>query len=138
MRKANTVERYKQKLEALQNVELEAQNLRLQLEDTRHLVQSAEENSKGLEMTVRRYRQTLENVEQQNYDLQTVKRQLELDNEALKQRHENANEQNIHNEEVISSLRDRISELEGRISPVGENRDLSSQLKSYGEHHSPL
>ena len=130
IRKANTVDRYKQKLEAMQIVEKEAQELRAQLEDMRQQADRTEEHSQGLEMTIEKYRQTLETIEQQNYELQTVKRQFELENKLLTERSENLVEENAHSANIISSLQEKLSELEARKGSKDENADLQSQLQA--------
>lgn len=130
MRKANTIDRYRQKLEAMQAVEDEAQELRAQYEDLRQQADRAEEHSQGLEMTIEKYRETLETVEKQNYELQTVKRQFELENKLLTERSENLAEETARNLEVISGLQERISELDATKGPKDENADLHSQLQT--------
>ncbi|KAI9788791.1 MAG: hypothetical protein M1816_006572 [Peltula sp. TS41687] len=138
VRKANTVDRYRQKLEAMQVVEQEAQELRTQLEDMRQLADHTEEHSQGLEMTIEKYRQTLETIEQQNYELQTVKRQFELENKLLTERSENLAEENAHNVNVISSLQEKLTDLEARKGIKDEGADLQSQLQTEDDDRSVL
>lgn len=130
MRKANMADRYKQKLEAIQGVEKEAEELRARLEDSRLDVQTMEAEADGLARSIESYRGMLETVEKQNYELQMVKKQLEIDNNTLSQRLDNTREQNFHNAELISSLQDRISELEARAPDNDEMADLESLLQS--------
>lgn len=114
----------------MQIVEKEAQELRAQLEDMRQQADRTEEHSQGLEMTIEKYRQTLETIEQQNYELQTVKRQFELENKLLTERSENLVEENAHSANIISSLQEKLSELEARKGSKDENADLQSQLQA--------
>ena len=132
-KKANTLEKYKQKLAATQNLESENRQLRSEVEDLRQQAQIAAQDrhqSEGLQMTVDQYRQTIAKVEQDYSELQMMKRRLELDNAALTQRMESAAEQQARDLESISDLQDKVRDLEsGTMPTVHENGDLEFEMQ---------
>lgn len=115
-KKANTAERYKQKLEASQNLQKENLGLREELNEVREQLgsaQSARDRVAGLEVAIEEYQRTLPKIEQDRHELQIVKQHLEFDNDALAQRCEAANEQIARDKETIANLTDKLRDVDG-------------------------
>lgn len=135
MRKANTADRYKQKLQASQTLEKENGELREELNEIREQLKSAQSARKlvaGLEVENEEYKRTLPKIEQDRHELQIVKQHLELDNSTLAQRCELAEEQHARDEERIASLGVELRHIEiTRRSETSEVQILDAEL---GEH----
>lgn len=115
-KKANTAERYKQKLEASQNFQKENVGLHEELNEVREQLrsaQSARDRVAGLEVAIEEYQRTLPKIEQDRHELQIVKQHLEFDNDALAQRCEAANEQIARDKETIANLTDKLRDVDG-------------------------
>ncbi|MCJ1265448.1 hypothetical protein MMC22_005326 [Lobaria immixta] len=134
-RKANTAERYKQKLQASQSLEEENSELREELNEVREQLKSAQSARKlvaGLEVENEEYKRTLPKIEQDRHELQIVKQHLELDNSTLARRCELAEEQHARDEERIASLSVELRSIDiSRRSDTSENTGLDAEL---GEH----
>ena len=141
-KKANALDKYKQKLQANQDLEYENRELRSEIEELR-LQSKAEgedrQRAQGLEMTMQQYRKTIEQVEQDYSELQTMKRRLELDNAALTQRWESMTEQQSRDAEVISDLQEKLRELETGAGPrLEDSGNLERELKESGKSKAEL
>lgn len=126
-KKANTIDRYKQKIEANQGLEKEVRDLRSQLEDVRQqapLLETLKSQTTGQEMTIEKYRRTLANVEQDYSEIQTKMRQVELDNSSLMLRVQASQDQQA----VIADLQRKLDELQAGDPPT--NGTLESELAS--------
>lgn len=134
-RKANTAERYKQKLQASQSLEKENSELREELNEVREqlkFAQSARKLVAGLEVENEEYKRTLPKIEQDRHELQIVKQHLELDNSTLARRCELAEEQHARDEERIASLSVELRNIDiSRRSDTSEDKGLDAEL---GEH----
>lgn len=134
-RKANTAERYKQKLQASQSLEEENSELREELNEVREQLKSAQSARKlvaGLEVENEEYKRTLPKIEQDRHELQIVKQHLELDNSTLARRCELAEEQHARDEERIASLSVELRNIDiSRRSDTSEDTGLDAEL---GEH----
>lgn len=134
-RKANTAERYKQKLQASQTLEKENAELREELNEVREQLKSAQLARKlvaGLEVENEEYKRTLPKIEQDRHELQIVKQHLELDNSTLARRCELAEEQHARDEERIASLSVELRNIDiSRRSDASEVKGLDAEL---GEH----
>lgn len=134
-RKANTAERYKQKLQASQTLEKENAELREELNEVREQLKSAQSARKlvaGLEVENEEYKRTLPKIEQDRHELQIVKQHLELDNSTLARRCELAEEQHARDEERIASLSVELRNIDiSRRSDTSEVKGLDAEL---GQH----
>ena len=111
-KKANTVDKYKQKLQASQNLEKENQRLHSELDDLRDSYQNADQSRQqiaGLQLAVEEYKRILPKIEQDRHELQMMKRQLEFDNATLAQRCEAANELHLKDQELMADLMGKTS-----------------------------
>ncbi|KAL1967260.1 hypothetical protein VTN77DRAFT_3306 [Rasamsonia byssochlamydoides] len=115
-RKANAAEKYRQKLQAIQDFEKENQALKNQVKDLQQQLKEADQNQKRAserDVELEEYRRVLPRIEQDRHEIQNLKKQLEFNNHALTERLQSAEEQRERDEALISELRERIRELEG-------------------------
>ncbi|KAG7010177.1 hypothetical protein G7Y79_00001g004490 [Physcia stellaris] len=138
-KKANAAEKYKQKIQAGQDLQKENAGLREELLEVRELYQGAEQDRQqlpGLQRAVEDYKRVLEKVEQEHYELQQMKRQLEFDNKALAKRWDAANDQHTRDQDSIADLSERLRAL-GGDSPSGtanqETGGVENELAEPGE-----
>lgn len=131
-KKANVAERYKQKLQASQDLEKKNSELQEELGEVREELksaQSAKQTVAGLELAIHEYKRTLPKIEQDRHELQIVKQHLEFDNATLAERCEAANERHIRDKELIASLNDKLRSFQSsRSSSSLEERGLGSEL----------
>ena len=131
-KKANTLDKYKQKLQSIQDLESENRQLHSEVEELRQQTREADNNredSVGLQLMVEQYRRTISKVEQDYSDLQIVKRRLEHDKVTLVERIESLTEQQSRNVETISDLQDRVREIESGAIPGGDDGSLETELE---------
>ena len=133
LKKANALEKYKQKLQANQSLEVENRHLRQQVEGNQKQLAKYEaelQKTAGLQLTIQKYQETIGRVEQDNYELVNMKQQHQLDKEILVDRLERAREVQARSEETMQELRDEIASLELGVAPQArDGSDLESQLK---------
>lgn len=141
-KKANTAERYKQKLEASQNLQKENVGLREELNEVHEQLrsaQSARDRVAGLEVAIEEYQRTLPKIEQDRHELQIVKQHLEFDNDALAQRCEAANEQIAREKETIANLTDKLRDVDGhRKSDSINGKGLAIELSESADEEMQL
>ena len=143
-KKANAAEKYKQKIQAGQDLQKENKELREELSEVRDLYQGAErarQQVPGLQKAVEDYKRVLEKVEQEHYELQQMKKQLEFDNKALAKRWDEANDQHTRDQDSIADLSDKLRTLGGSppATPAArENGGLESELTGFGEKEQRL
>lgn len=134
-RRANTADRYKQKVQASQSLDKENAELREELNEVREQLKSAQSARKlvaGLEVENEEYKRTLPKIEQDRHELQIVKQHLELDNSTLARRCELAEEQHARDEERIASLSNELRNVDiSQRSDTSEADGLDAEL---GEH----
>ena len=132
-KKANTAERYKQKLQANQALQKQNEELREELDEVRQQLASSEKGRQqvaGLQLAMEEYKRILPKIEREHHELQMMKKQLEFDNATLAQRWDTAKEQQARDQESIANLTDRLADLENSRSPtLVESRSLSSELE---------
>ncbi|MCJ1368402.1 hypothetical protein MMC16_007544 [Acarospora aff. strigata] len=138
-KKANTIDKYKQKLQTAQNLEKDNMHLRTELDEL-HLrlkeLETGQHKTAGLQLTIDEYKRILPKIEQDRVELQMMKKQLEFDNATLAHRWESANKQQARDQELIGDLTDKIREMEsGQVlvpAPVsgGLEEELSKSTKT--------
>lgn len=144
-KKANTAEKYKQKIQAGQDLQKQNAELREELLEVRELYQGAEQARKllpGLQRAVEEYKRVLEKVEQEHYELQQMKKQLEFDNKALAKRWDEANDQHTRDQDSIADLSAKLRALGGDspLAPAAsrESGGLENELLEPGESEQRL
>ena len=141
-KKANTIDKYKQKLLASQGLEKENEQLRGEIEEIRQSAKDTANDQQqlaGLQLTIDEYKRTLPRIEQDCHELQMMKKQLEFDNSTLAQRWEEANEQHDRDQETIAELSDKLRDIEsGQLSPMGAYGGLDAELAESMENESKL
>lgn len=141
-KKANTVEKYKQKLQASQDLENDNELLRAEMEDIRQNTRNAgeiQEQLDGLQQTVDEYKEILPRIEQDRHELQMMKSQLEVDNAALAEKWEVANEQHARDLDTIEELKVEIKNAEsGAPLSVGAAGGLETELTESTEKDAKL
>ncbi|MCJ1250017.1 hypothetical protein MMC30_007243 [Trapelia coarctata] len=133
-KKANTLDKYKQKLQASQGLEKENQLLRGELEEVRQQYQETEQIRQelaGLERAIEEYKRILSKTEQDCHDLQVMKKQLEFNNATLAQRCEQADGQHLRDEQIIADLQAKSQTLDStRSSGIGPVGGLDAELEN--------
>lgn len=131
VKKANTVERYKQKLQAAQGLEKQNEELLAELSEVRqqfNIADEARQKIAGLQLELEEYKRILPKIEQDRHELQMMKKQLEFDNLALAQRCELANDQHANDQKSLVSLTGKLADVENQGSAI--NREgLYSELE---------
>ncbi|KAI9785514.1 MAG: hypothetical protein M1839_009255 [Geoglossum umbratile] len=133
-KKANTLDKFKQKLKETQNLENENRELRKALEEIKSEQRTgddARQELSGVKMMIQQYRTTVEKVEQDNHELQTLKRHLEIENSALVQKLSGNMERQARDTELIQDLQDKVRDLEagalpGKVASIED--DLDTEL----------
>ncbi len=132
-KKANTAERYKQKLQATQDLQKQNAELQEELSEVRQQFNHADKARQqvaGLQLALEEYKRILPKIEQDRHELQMMKKQLEFDNAALAQRWERANEQHARDQESIANLTDKLGEFELSRNPTTvDSEGLDSELE---------
>lgn len=142
MKKANTAERYKQKLQATQDLQKQHEDVVEELNEVRqqfNVAEKARQQVAGLHSALDEYKRILPKIEQDRHDLQMMKKQLEFDNAALAERWESANEQHARDQESIADLADKLADYElsqGSTSIIREG--LSSEINSGTKNETQL
>lgn len=141
-RKANTADRYKQKLQASQTLEKENADLREELNEVREQLKSAQSARKivaGLELENEEYKRTLPKIEQDRHELQIVKQHLELDNSTLARRCELAEAQHSRDEERIATLSVELrnNDISRRLD-TAEVKGLDAELDEHAKEQAQM
>ncbi|SLM34318.1 Hook-related protein family [Lasallia pustulata] len=141
-KKANTVDKYKQKLQASQDLEKDNELLRAEIDDIRQNARNTTDDQEQLDilrLKIKEYEGILPGVERDHHELQMMKRQLEIDNATLAERWEAANEQHIRDLETIEELQVEIHNAEsGALPPFGAAGGLDTELAKPAEKDSEL
>ncbi|MCJ1477356.1 hypothetical protein MMC13_006027 [Lambiella insularis] len=135
-RKANMIDKYKQRLQDSQDKDRENELIRDEIEELRHQLKDYEEavqQISKLQVTVNEYKRILPKIEQDRVELQVMKKQLEFDNAALAQRCEAAKEQHVKDQEIIVDLSEKTKGIDSPRTPgVSGLVDLDKEL-GFGE-----
>ena len=119
-KKANTIDKYKQKLQANQNLENENHVLLDELEELRQQLKVADQARQqvaGFQLAIEEYKRILPKIEQDRHELQMMKKQLEFDNATLAQRWEIANEQQARDRDMIANLENKTRDVDSPETP---------------------
>ena len=133
VRKANTAEKYKQKLQAGGDMQKENLEMRSELAELRQDYEAAKQARQqvaGLQKAVDEYKRVLPKIEQECHELQMMKKRLEFDNATLAQRCDKASQQHNRDQATIASLNEKSGYPDGvPASPaIRETEALDSEL----------
>lgn len=115
LRKANAAEKYKQKLEASQSIEIENNNLKTKIADLQAQLKQSDSASVGqvdLRREIDEYRRLLPAIEQERHELNEMKKRLEFEYHALEARHQDALEQLRRQNSTVEELQGRLQDYE--------------------------
>ncbi|MCJ1319294.1 hypothetical protein MMC15_004630 [Xylographa vitiligo] len=133
-RKANTVDKYKQKALASSDLEKQNQLVRGEVDDIREQLKEYEEAAKqvaALKKTIIEYETILPRVEQDRHDLKHKMKQLEIDNAELSKRCDAAIAQHAKDQDRIIDLMDGPTGLDSpRASGADRLGPLDEELES--------
>ncbi|KAI9803953.1 MAG: hypothetical protein M1833_000234 [Piccolia ochrophora] len=135
-KKANAADRYKQKIQASQNLEQEARELRAEVEQLRsqsHLSGEQTQRAESLETTIEQYKKTLERVERDAAEVQMMKKRLERDYTSLSQKWETLVEQRARDQDTIGDLQDKLQELDTSAQNGSLGGSLEAELNGSSE-----
>ncbi|KAI1614778.1 hypothetical protein EDD36DRAFT_451041 [Exophiala viscosa] len=134
-RKANTAEKYRQKLEASQDLEKDNTSLKSKVAE----LQNQLKQSDSARREVDEYRRLLPSIEQERYDINEMKKRLEFDYHALEARYHDT-QQEVHDlQERLRDYEDGIpsaTKAERQLSPV--NKDLEKEEADFAESEARL
>ena len=119
-RKANAAEKYKQKLEASQDLEKENQGLRERVSELQTQIRQSDSRSMStsdLQREIDEYRRLLPSIEQERYELHEMKKRLEFDYHTLEARYHDASEQLRRQHEEVERLRGELQDYEDGVAP---------------------
>ncbi|KIW93030.1 uncharacterized protein Z519_06879 [Cladophialophora bantiana CBS 173.52] len=148
-RKANTAEKYRQKLEASQDLEKDNTNLRAKVTELQNqLKQSdfAQASSSDLHREIDEYRRLLPSIEQERYELNEMKKRLEFDYHALEARYHDTVEQLSRQNHALEDLQSRLRDYEEGIptapteerAPDPVNKDFEKEEAEFAESEARL
>ena len=129
-RKANTADKYMQKLQASQGVEKERDSLRQDLEEARtQLAGTAKlrQENAALQQSNDESSRILSQIEQEHDELRMTKKQLRVNYDSLARQVDALNERFAQDQETIADLRDRHGASD-RISSTAMNGGLEGEL----------
>ena len=144
-RKANTAEKYKQKLEASQDLEKENQNLRERVSELQMQIRQSDTRSMStsdLQREIDEYRRLLPSIEQERYELNEMKKRLEFDYHTLEARYHDTFEQLQRQNQEVEDLQGQIRDYGDGIMPSNHDRqptrDLEQEEAEFAESEARL
>ena len=140
-RKANTAEKYVQKLQASQNIEKERDFLRKELEEARSVISANHDlrrENVALQKSNDETSRTLSQIEQDNEELRMTKKQLRLTYDSLAQQVDALNERFAQDQETIADLRDGNGGSQPPTSPAMTNSGLEGELTETSMHENQM
>ena len=120
-RKANTAEKYRQKLEASQDLEKDNTNLRTKVTELQSQIKQsdfARASSSDLQREIDEYRRLLPSIEQERYELNEMKKRLEFDFHTLEARYHDNAEQLSRQNQSVEDLQSRLRDYEEGVTPA--------------------
>lgn len=123
-RKANTAEKYKQKLEASQDLEKENQNLRDKVGELQAQIRQSDTRSMStsdLQREIDEYRRLLPSIEQERHELNEMKKRLEFDYHTLEARYYETSEQLQRQNQEVETLQGRLRDYDDGVPPANHH-----------------
>jgi len=128
-RKANTAEKYRQKLEATQEMERENNSMKQKIIDLQAQLRQSDTRAVGegnLAREVDEYRRLLPAIEQERYEVNEMKKRLEFDYHVLQTRYSESEEQ-------LRRAKQDVEDLQGRLRDYDDEDERPSQRTTAGE-----
>lgn len=120
IRKANTAEKYRLKLEASQDLEKENANLKAKVGDLQGQLRTSDSktaSSSSLAREVEEYRRMLPAIEQDRHELNEMKKRVEFEYHMLQARYSESEEQ-------LRRSRQEVEDLQGRLREYDEGVEI--------------
>ena len=140
-RKANTADKYMQKLQASQSVEKERDSLRQELEDMRTqlagLAKIRQENA-ALQQSNDESSRILSQIEQEHDELRMTKKQLRVNYDSLARQIDALNERFAQDQETIADLRDRHGTSDRNSLSTAVNGGLEGELDEISKQENQI
>ena len=140
-RKANTADKYMQKLQASHAIEKERDGLRLDLDDARKQLSHSEglrRDNKALQKTNEEVSQTLAQIEREDEELRMTNKKLRISCDSYEQQIGWLNERSAQDQETITELRDlqekRVSVTERDGTAALDNELMDSNQRANSEY----
>nr|KAK5450360.1 hypothetical protein LTR18_000376 [Exophiala xenobiotica] len=127
-RKADTAEKYRQKLEASQDLEKDNTSLRAKVAEMQNQLKqsdSARASSGDLQREIDEYRRLLPSIEQERYELNEMKKRLEFDYHTLEARYQDTVEQLSRQQKEVEDLQSRLQDYEDGTTPATKDKPFS-------------
>ena len=131
-RKANTAEKYKQKLEASQELEKENQNLRERVSELQMQIRQSDSRSMStsdLQREIDEYRRLLPSIEQERYELNEMKKRLEFDYQTLEARYYDTSDQLQRQNQEVENLQGQLRDYADGMPPSNHAAEVSKDLE---------
>ena len=131
-RKANTAEKYKQKLEASQDLDKENQNLRERVSELQMQIRQSDSRSMStsdLQREIDEYRRLLPSIEQERYELNEMKKRLEFDYHTLEARYYDTSDQLQRQNQEVENLQGQLRDYADGMPPSNHAAEVSKDLE---------
>ena len=130
-RRANAADKYKQKLEATNDLEKENAQLRERVTELQSKLKqsdSSQVSSTDLAREIDEYRRLLPSIEQERHELNEMKKRLEFDYHALQARYQDTVDQYGRQQKAMEEVQSRLRDYEDGITPTpGTPKAIDSQ-----------
>ena len=140
-RKANTADKYMQKLQASQGVEKERDSLRQELEEVRAKLAGTaklQQENAALQQSNDESSRILSQIEQEHDELRMTKKQLRVNYDSLARQVDALNERFAQDQETIADLRDRNGVSDRTSSSAAVNGGLEGELNETSKHEDQM
>lgn len=140
-RKANTADKYMQKVQASQGVEKERDSLRQELEEARTQLAATDklrQENAALQQSNDESSRILSQIEQEHDEIRMTKKQLRVNYDSLVRQIDALNERFAQDQETIADLRDRHTSSDRTSSATAMNGGLEGELRKTSEHEDQM
>ena len=120
-RKANAADKYKQKLEAINDIEKENTQLRERVTELQIQLKqsdSSQVSSSDLAREIDEYRRLLPSIEQERHELNEMKKRLEFDYHTLEARYQETADQYSRQQKTMEEVQSRLRDYEHGFTPT--------------------
>lgn len=134
-RKANAAEKYRQKLEAIQDQEKENITLKQKVTDLQSQLRQSDTrtaSTSDLQREIDEYRRLLPQLEQERHEVNEMKKRLEFDYHLLEARYSESEEQLRRSRQEVEDLQGRLREYDDgdEVAPRGRRSDVELDVET--------